>query len=102
MTDRLADYLLQHQQHIRLSDVAYTLQTGRHHFPHKRVILGSDTADMLQALNQRSKEVVKTASSQTSVSQSSFFSQAKDLSMWTWGVSFMTSIQFLRKRWINA
>ncbi|MFB8733548.1 acyltransferase domain-containing protein [Bacillus sp. SL00103] len=39
---------------------------GRHHFPHKRVILGSNTADMLQALNQRSKEVVKTASSQTS------------------------------------
>ncbi|MDG8483806.1 hypothetical protein OLA23_10560, partial [Streptococcus pneumoniae] len=33
MTDRLADYLLQHQQHGRLSDVAYTQQTGRHHFP---------------------------------------------------------------------
>ncbi|OLP64674.1 Phthiocerol/phenolphthiocerol synthesis polyketide synthase type I PpsE [Bacillus pumilus] len=66
MTDRLADYFLQHQQHVRLSDVAHTLQAGRHHFPHKRVILGSDTADILQALNQRSKDVVKTASSQTS------------------------------------
>ncbi|WP_368929689.1 HAD-IIIC family phosphatase [Bacillus pumilus] len=66
MTDRLADYLLQHQQQVRLSDIAHTLQTGRHHFPHKRVILGSNTADMLQALNQRSKDVVKTASSQTS------------------------------------
>ncbi|MFB8733547.1 hypothetical protein ACEQPO_05125 [Bacillus sp. SL00103] len=28
MTDRLADYLLQHQRQVRLSDVAYTLQAG--------------------------------------------------------------------------
>ncbi|KAB2495264.1 type I polyketide synthase [Priestia endophytica] len=65
MTENLADYLLQNQ-HVRLADVAYTLQIGRHHFPHKRVIIGDEISDILQAVNQKQKDVMKTASSQIS------------------------------------
>lgn len=36
---------------VRLADIAYTLQTGRREFTHRRVIVCSDSADALNALD---------------------------------------------------
>src|SRR5579885_3631711 len=49
MTDNLATYLQEHP-HSNLADVAYTLQVGRQHFSHRRMLVCQDYNDALQAL----------------------------------------------------
>ncbi|MBY8914125.1 HAD-IIIC family phosphatase [Bacillus sp. YC2] len=63
MTSRFADYLVKHQQ-LNLADVSYTLKTGRHSFPYKKMIVGKDISDILQTLHDQN-ENIKSGSSQT-------------------------------------
>jgi acyl transferase domain-containing protein len=51
-TDRLADHLQKHPE-ISLADAAYTLQTGRRVFNHRRVIVGPTRDIALTALKNR-------------------------------------------------
>ncbi|HEY9064559.1 MAG TPA: SDR family NAD(P)-dependent oxidoreductase [Burkholderiaceae bacterium] len=48
-TSRLAEHLAQHPQ-LALADVAFTLQTGRRAFAHRRVLACRDVTDAAQAL----------------------------------------------------
>jgi amino acid adenylation domain-containing protein/non-ribosomal peptide synthase protein (TIGR01720 family) len=49
-TSDLAAYLEVHKE-VNLADVAYTLHLGRREFSHRRVIVGTDTEDALEALH---------------------------------------------------
>ncbi|MGZ4032675.1 MAG: beta-ketoacyl synthase N-terminal-like domain-containing protein, partial [Tumebacillaceae bacterium] len=49
MTTNLAQHL-QERPDVNLADVAYTLQVGRTHLPHRRVVVCSDHADASEAL----------------------------------------------------
>ncbi len=49
VTERLARHLEDHPG-IDLADVAFTLREGRRAFPHRRIVVCSDTADAIQAL----------------------------------------------------
>ncbi|HEY9850994.1 MAG TPA: beta-ketoacyl synthase N-terminal-like domain-containing protein [Leptolyngbyaceae cyanobacterium] len=56
-TINLADYLQQNTA-LNLADVAYTLQVGKKHFNHRRIIVGNDIEDCVNALkNLDSKRV---------------------------------------------
>ncbi|MFZ4655713.1 MAG: beta-ketoacyl synthase N-terminal-like domain-containing protein [Caldilineaceae bacterium] len=52
MTDNLAAHLLAHPD-LDLADVAYTLSVGRTLFPHRRVVICTNTADAIRVLTQR-------------------------------------------------
>lgn len=52
MSDRLADHLREHPD-TPLEDLAFTLQMGRKPFHHRRVLVASNTADALDALDTR-------------------------------------------------
>ncbi|MER6957538.1 SDR family NAD(P)-dependent oxidoreductase [Streptomyces sp. NPDC000618] len=52
MSDRLADHLREHPD-TPLDDLAFTLQMGRKSFNHRRVLVASDPADALDALDVR-------------------------------------------------
>jgi acyl transferase domain-containing protein len=58
-TDRLAEHLRAHPD-APLADVAYTLQTGRRAFGHRRALACGDVADALEALERRDGERVLT------------------------------------------
>jgi amino acid adenylation domain-containing protein len=51
-TDRLATYLHAHPD-VNLADVAFTLQTGRKRFEHRRAVVVSDIADAATVLRSR-------------------------------------------------
>ncbi len=51
-TDRLADHLRAHPD-VSLADVAFTLQTGRRPFPHRRAVVGRTAEDVREALEAR-------------------------------------------------
>lgn len=57
-TDNLASFLKENP-HINLSDVAYTLQTGRQTFSHKRAVLCKDVEDAITCLESRDGKRVK-------------------------------------------
>ncbi|HKX39511.1 MAG TPA: SDR family NAD(P)-dependent oxidoreductase [Burkholderiaceae bacterium] len=61
---RLADHLAQHPQ-LALADVAFTLQTGRRAFAHRRVLAARDAADAAQALRTGDPKRVFTAHAAT-------------------------------------
>lgn len=63
MTTNLADHLEQHPE-LNLADVAYTLQVGRLHFPHRRTCVCSHHDDALAALRSPDHERVATACSE--------------------------------------
>ncbi len=50
-TTRLADYLHEHRE-ANFADVAYTLQTGRRAFEHRRIVVAADTADAHTVLSK--------------------------------------------------
>ncbi|MBB4716763.1 type I polyketide synthase [Streptomyces luteogriseus] len=52
MSDRLADHLREHPE-TPLGDLAFTLQTGRRPFHHRRVLVASGPAEALDALDAR-------------------------------------------------
>lgn len=55
LTARLADHLTTHPQ-LNWADIAYTLQTGRRAFPHRRMLVCGDTAEagsVLQTLEPK-------------------------------------------------
>ncbi len=58
-TADLARYL-DKPQPAALADVAWTLQTGRRHFPHRRFAVGRDAAEMVVALNRNAAERLAT------------------------------------------
>nr|WP_276207677.1 type I polyketide synthase [Paludifilum halophilum] len=63
-TDNLRHYLESHPD-TRLADVAYTLQVGREHFPHKRMIVCRDTPHALDLLRSVDSEGERTGVSDT-------------------------------------
>ncbi len=63
MTDRLAAHLRLHPE-LNLADVAYTLQVGRKHFEHRRVLLCQDREDAIDALANRDPERIASARSE--------------------------------------
>ena len=60
-TDRLAGWLEEHEE-VPLADVAFTLQTGRRTFRHRRAIAGTDRDDLLAALKKRDRRRVASGS----------------------------------------
>ncbi|PZG47441.1 hypothetical protein C1I98_13540 [Spongiactinospora gelatinilytica] len=58
-TDRLADHLEDHPE-VPLDQVARTLQTGRHAFPHRRALAVRDRDDAVAALRDRTPQRVLT------------------------------------------
>ncbi|MEN9676181.1 MAG: beta-ketoacyl synthase, acyl transferase subunit [Verrucomicrobiota bacterium] len=59
MTDRLRDWLAAHPQ-VSLADAAYSLQTGRRRFAHRRTVVGSSVAELTAALADRTPPQVTT------------------------------------------
>ena len=59
MTDRLRDHLAQHPE-LSLADVAYTLQTGRQSFQHRRLLICQDVQQALEILDSRDPEQLQT------------------------------------------
>ncbi|ARU62078.1 hypothetical protein CBW65_14470 [Tumebacillus avium] len=57
MAHNLADHLEQHPQ-LQLADVAYTLQTGRAEYPHRRVLLCRDLQDAVDQLRGHNVRLV--------------------------------------------
>jgi acyl transferase domain-containing protein/acyl carrier protein len=51
-TDRLAEHLAAHPD-LDLADVAYTLQCGRRHFPHRHAVVAASTAEAARILRGR-------------------------------------------------
>jgi acyl transferase domain-containing protein/thioesterase domain-containing protein/acyl carrier protein len=64
-TERLATHLERHPD-VALADVAFTLQRGRREFPARRVVAGTDTADVARALRAADPKRVFTATAGTS------------------------------------
>ena len=62
-TENLATYLSDNPE-FNLADVAYTLQTGRQPFQHRRVLVCQDTADATSALKEASSQRVLNGSEQ--------------------------------------
>jgi acyl transferase domain-containing protein len=60
-TERLADHLGGHPG-SGLADVARTLQTGRHHFGHRRIVVARDRDDAVEVLRGRDPQRVLTLS----------------------------------------
>ncbi|HEX8354145.1 MAG TPA: SDR family oxidoreductase, partial [Pyrinomonadaceae bacterium] len=58
-TANLGEYLSAHPE-ANLADVAYTLQTGRREFAHRRVLVARDTRDAAAALNARDPQRLPT------------------------------------------
>ncbi|MBL9172937.1 MAG: aminotransferase class III-fold pyridoxal phosphate-dependent enzyme, partial [Verrucomicrobiales bacterium] len=58
-TDRLRDWLTAHPE-ASLADVAYTLQLGRRHFPHRRTVVGGSVRDLIASLADRTPAQVAT------------------------------------------
>jgi len=56
-TARLANHLRQ-EPDLDLADVAYTLQIGRKHFAHRRMILARDVAEAIEILETRNPQFV--------------------------------------------
>ncbi|MCB0791364.1 MAG: amino acid adenylation domain-containing protein [Flavobacteriales bacterium] len=52
MTENLRAWLAAHPE-VPLGDVAYTLQVGRRHFRHRRLIVGGDHADVIAAIDEK-------------------------------------------------
>lgn len=52
-TQRLADHLRQHPE-LDLADVEWTLQHGRHHFEHRRVLAARTLPEAIELLEERS------------------------------------------------
>lgn len=63
-TRNLAEHLQQHP-HANLADVAYTLQTGRQAFDHRRMVVCQDLAHAVAALQTVDPERVKTSFQQS-------------------------------------
>lgn len=61
MTDELVQHLRQYPD-LHLSDVAYTLQTGRRAFEHRRTVVAQNVADTVAALESRDPKRVVTGS----------------------------------------
>ena len=59
MTDRLRDWLTAHPE-ASMGDVAYTLQLGRRHFPHRRTVVGGSIRDLIASLADRTPAQVST------------------------------------------
>ncbi len=65
-TDRLVEHFKQHAD-LNVADVAYTLQTGRHAFEHRRILVCQTQAEAIQKLEQREEiPTTRTAKSQSS------------------------------------
>jgi amino acid adenylation domain-containing protein len=64
-TANLADHLARNPD-APLADVAFTLQVGRHAFPHRRVLVARDAADALTALAAKDPRRVLTRSGDAS------------------------------------
>lgn len=60
MTSNLAGHLKQHPE-LNLADVAYTLQSGRGAFNHRRTLVCSDTDDAIGALESRDQQRIVTS-----------------------------------------
>lgn len=58
-TKNLAAHLKQHPE-LNLTDVAYTLQVGRHEFPHRRAVVCRDINDAVGTLETRNPKRVST------------------------------------------
>ena len=58
-TDRMVAYLRSNPK-INIADVAYTAQTGRRAFRHRRIIMGHDASDLAAALENRDPRRVLT------------------------------------------
>lgn len=63
LTEGLKTYLRENPA-VDLADVAYTLQTGRKHFAHRRILVGQTTGDILESLRNNDPGRVKTAHSE--------------------------------------
>jgi phthiocerol/phenolphthiocerol synthesis type-I polyketide synthase E len=59
VTDNLVSYLKEHPD-VPLADVAYTLQVGRRHFQHRRMLVCRDSEEAIRALEKRDHERVRT------------------------------------------
>ncbi len=62
--DSLATHLDTHPQ-LNLADVAYTLQTGRHHFEHRRMLVATDPGEAVQILRGAASQKVQSSSRQS-------------------------------------
>ncbi|MCP5049499.1 MAG: type I polyketide synthase, partial [bacterium] len=60
VTQRLADHLKSNPA-IHLPDVAYTLQTGRGHFTHRRMLVSPDTEEAVRLLSSPDSRKVRSA-----------------------------------------
>lgn len=60
VTERLSEHL-EKSPDLKLADVAYTLQTGRRSFPHRRVLVSSDVNDALSVLKRPNSKRLFTA-----------------------------------------
>ncbi len=58
-TANLGEYLTSHPE-TSLPDVAWTLQTGRHHFPCRRAIIARDVPEAITNIGQRDRKRVQT------------------------------------------
>ncbi|NJN67595.1 MAG: acyltransferase domain-containing protein, partial [Chloroflexaceae bacterium] len=63
-TENLAEHVRQ-QPELAIADVAYTLQTGRRAFPHRRVVLCRDCTDLLTAIETQAAHQQWTAHCRT-------------------------------------
>jgi len=59
-TSNLAAHLANHRE-LDIADVAYTLQVGRRHFPHRRFVVTPSLEDAITALDERDPRHVPTA-----------------------------------------
>jgi len=66
-THRLREYLNQDDDSANMDDVAYTLQTGRKAYTHRRFLVCSDRADAVEILGQENSKKIATAVSIESV-----------------------------------
>ncbi|CAM2066018.1 Acyltransferase domain-containing protein [Sulfidibacter corallicola] len=61
VTDQFVDFLKNHHQ-INMSDVAYTLQAGRHHFKYRRMVVCQNVHEAIFALERRDpKRILESA-----------------------------------------
>lgn len=72
-TGNLTEYLKQHPQ-LNLSDVAYTLQTGRRAFNHRRILICQDNDDINTVLKTQDQKRIFTAFRKSEVPVAFMFS----------------------------
>ncbi|HEY0455022.1 MAG TPA: condensation domain-containing protein [Verrucomicrobiae bacterium] len=70
-TANLAAHLKQHAE-ISLRDAAYTLQTGRRLFAHRRAVVVNDSSDAINVLESRDAKRILTASNRASAGKVAF------------------------------